>query len=100
MKIVIILFLVVFGCSADYIYDASQQVAPQIPIERRFYRWFGDVDYDGMLTLSDVLDISAYIYYGKELTLNQLYRADVNSDMKVDSLDLNLIIKNIHGNGK
>ena len=100
MKILMTIYLVLFGCSADYVYDASQQAAPQLPIERRFYHWYGDIDYDGAVTLSDVLDISAYIYHKKKLTLLQLHRADANGDMKVDSLDLNLIIKNIHGDGK
>ena len=48
---------------------------------------FGDVDGDGVITLKDVELVGSHVIGEISLSPDQLYRADVNGDGRVDAID-------------
>ena len=55
------------------------------------YELLGDVDGDGVLTDNDYANISGYVSGRYSLTIEQLKRADVNQDGKVDTNDARIL---------
>ena len=55
------------------------------------YEPLGDVDGDGVLTDNDYANISGYVSGRYSLTTEQLKRADVNQDGKVDTDDARIL---------
>lgn len=57
----------------------------------------GDVNFDGKVTMKDILDIQKYIAYMKDYTADQKYVADVDKDGKVTMKDVLKIQRYIAG---
>jgi hypothetical protein len=62
-----------------------------IKVVDQYQSLFGDINNDGVISVSDMLQIIGYLIGNLSLDENELSRADVNFDESVDVFDLMLI---------
>ncbi|MFL2982810.1 MAG: dockerin type I repeat-containing protein [Candidatus Neomarinimicrobiota bacterium] len=65
-----------------------------IKIVNEYQNLPGDINHDGVISILDILKIIDYLLWNANLTTNEIERADVNLDTKVDLFDL-ILISNI-----
>jgi len=78
--------------TATDVSDANFSIT-RAPISTTCIGKIGDIDGDGQILASDALYVARYLAAAISLSSEQVCRADVNKDGRVDSVDADLILK-------